>query len=127
MLYLIHYQPLHPRWVTVSGKRFHLRWGREDDLYTQAKRLPGSKYQAPCVTVPLAEWQEVTGFAEIHDLRLAPSAVQAIEAMQEARLKALITEVSAPKKAAKAPQKLDHAEQLDGYSVATNLTMGGTA
>lgn len=66
------YLPFHPRWVTVSGKRFNIRWGREDDLYEQAKRLPGSKYQAPCITVPLAEWQEVVGFAESHDLRLAP-------------------------------------------------------
>lgn len=47
--------------------------------------------------------------------------------MQEARLKALIAEVSTPKKAKKAPQKPDHAEQLEGYGVAASLTMGGAA
>lgn len=116
------YQPLHPRWVTATSKLFYLHWPREDDLYTQARRLPGSKYQSPCVTVPASHWEEVAGFASIHDFRLSQSAADLIDAMENARLSALIAEVSQPKRAKPAPQRTSQAETTDGFTVADSLT-----
>ena len=74
------------------------------------------------MTVPAAHWEEVAGFASIHDFRLSQSAADLIDAMENARLSALIAEVSQPKRAKPAPQRTSQAETTDGFTVADSLT-----
>ncbi len=83
------------RWVDIDPgeDRFTLTWGRHDDYYREARRLPGSRWRKPVVTVPGDQFEEVQGFAEVQGFTVTPEALSYIEAMRAARLAARIAEL----------------------------------
>ena len=78
------YEPMCHRWISKSAKtgRFIISWGRDDDLYAQAKKLPGAKYVSPKIVVPSKEWESVVDFAETYGFRFSPVAQELIDEMR---------------------------------------------
>lgn len=94
------YTPAHTRWVkwmTTPGK-FAIQWARADDLYHEARQIPGSKWERPYVVVPIDQADEVQSFAECYDFRLTSGAQKALSQYQQVKHAAFIAKVSAPKK-----------------------------
>lgn len=68
--------------ILVSGDyagKLYIKWSKEDDLYSAARRLPQSKYCRPGIVVPISEYAAVEDFACIYDFRLSPGALEAIQ------------------------------------------------
>lgn len=91
------YQPEITRWVRVrtGGDHagwFDLRWGREDDYYRAARRITGSRYDAPAVVAPPEQFDEVEEFAEMHDFHITKAAREAMDRAAEVRAGALVVE-----------------------------------
>lgn len=89
------YQAECKRWIrmVVSGQYidwFSLSWGRADDLYTAARRLPGSRYNPPNVVVPTDAYLEILDFAEQHGFRLSERAQQQADAAAKRRASAVM-------------------------------------
>lgn len=80
------YEPMTYRWVSKSPKtgKFVISWGKEDDLYSKAKKLPGARYVSPSIHVPAKEWVSVMDFAETYDFKFSPGAQEMISEMQGA-------------------------------------------
>ena len=81
------YQPAQTRWVTAltSGQHtgwFHIRWGRDDDLYNAAKRIHGSHYLKPFVAAPPESYDEVLDFAQEYGYSLSEGARKLAEDAQ---------------------------------------------
>lgn len=78
------YEPMTYRWISKNSLtgNFTISWGREDDLYAQAKRLPGARYVSPNIQVPAKEWISVADFAETYDFKFSPGAQELISRMQ---------------------------------------------
>jgi len=89
------YQREITRWVMRRDSRFAIRWPYEDDLYKEAKKLDGAKYDRTHkdVTVPLENFEEVLDFARIHDFTISDGAQEAIEAARQAKDAALVVAI----------------------------------
>lgn len=78
------YEPEQTRWITVflEGEYvgwLKIQWNRQtEDYYHAAKQVRGSRYSAPCVVVPVREFEQVLDFADRYDFRLSDGAKQAI-------------------------------------------------
>ncbi len=86
------------RWITVyiSGKeqgRLCIHWGRDEDYYKAAKRLPTARYAKPDISVAIEQYEEVLDFAELNSFAISPKARSAIEAAKAARESALVVHV----------------------------------
>lgn len=86
------------RWITlyISGKeqgRLCLHWGRDEDYYKAAKRLPTARYAKPDISVAIEQYEEVLDFAELNSFAVSPKARAAIEAARQAKEKALVVHV----------------------------------
>src|SRR6185437_6784356 len=73
------YTPECTRWITkmVNGQYagwFCITWPRGDDLYDAARRLPGSRYDAPRVVVPGEQFEQVQDFATRYGFQLSAGA-----------------------------------------------------
>jgi len=89
------------RWVVEKKGKFALRWERDSDLYSEAKRLTGSRWDKPFVTVPGEHFTEVLDFAEIHDFDISAGAKElaiVAEAEKIASLEVDVEETPAKKK-----------------------------
>lgn len=80
------YEPMTYRWVSKSPKtgKFVISWGKEDDLYSKAKKLPGARYVSPSIQVPAKEYESVIDFAEVYDFKFSPGAQALLKEMQGA-------------------------------------------
>ena len=80
------YEPMTYRWISrdLASGSFSISWGREDDLYSRAKKLPGARYVSPSIHVPAKEWVSVMDFAETYDFQFSPGAQEMISEMQGA-------------------------------------------
>lgn len=91
------YAPMCRRWITraTGEETFIVSWGRDDDLYTQAKRLPGARYSSPDILVPGREVSAVLDFAHIYGFRLSPGALELVAEMQRSTV--VVTPAAAKK------------------------------
>lgn len=80
------YKPMCQRWISKSPKtgRFVISWGRGDDLYDKAKRLPGARYVSPSIQVPAKELESVMDFADSYGFKLSPGAQKLVDEMRGA-------------------------------------------
>lgn len=97
------YQPEITRWVRVRSDGDHagwfdLRWGREDDYYRAARRITGSRYDAPAVVVPPEQFDEVEEFAEMHGFHVTRPAREAMDRAAEIRAGATLVESHATRR-----------------------------
>jgi hypothetical protein len=91
------------RWVMAKVKGeyagwFTISWPRPDDLYDDARRLPGSRYCKPEVVVPAEHFDEVLDFAEVNGFQLSPGARELVDRARAARDAALIARPAVPDK-----------------------------
>ena len=76
------------RWIYVrsNGKyegRFAIKWrGRDNSLYNNARKLPGSKWDS-AVMVRIEHYKEVEEFAELYGFKFSKGAIKAIEEYKE--------------------------------------------
>ena len=100
------YEEEHTRWVLrrTAGDYedwFVIVWDRDvEDLYEEARDLPGSRYDKPDVVVPADAYDAVRDFAEKYDFRLSESAKALAEATEEQEAADLISDPEAPEKQA---------------------------
>jgi len=86
------YEPENTRQIKriVSGPytgRFAISWDRKTDAdwYSEAKKLPGSKWHAGTMTVPAERFQEILDFSAMNDFKICSGAKILIEQMISAR------------------------------------------
>lgn len=100
------YEPECTRWITARTAGdykgwFAVSWGRGEDFYAVARKLPGSRYDRPDVVVPAEQFEQILDFAQMYDFRLSPGAQQLVEAASNEKERALIVQpvhVSEPRK-----------------------------
>lgn len=93
--------PENHRWIAYhSNTHFAVRWGKDDDFYDAARRLPRSKYEKPCVTVPVEFFEEVEDFASRYGFEFSTAGRQLADQARASRLAAL---VAAPEPAKNSP------------------------
>ena len=78
------YTPMCRRWVQSHCKGFYITWDRKDDLYREAKSIPGAQYDSPGVVVPERSWDAVTDFAARYGYRFTAKAQAKLDALSGA-------------------------------------------
>lgn len=97
------YQPEQTRWIkrVVDGGEyndwFSINWGRLDDYYEVAKRLPGSRYNGDTVVVPSVHFDAIIDFAHARDFSLSEGTHELIAIAKAKRDAAILTTVEPPK------------------------------
>lgn len=84
------FEPEHKRWIKRLNDSFLIQWPRGEDFYNAARRLHGSKYESPFVTVPGDAYQEVLDFADQHNFRLSEKAQALSDEMAIKRAEAVL-------------------------------------
>ena len=102
----------------VKTDEFIICWGKEEDWYRTAKRLPGAKWDRDegGIVVPGKSWALVEDFAERNKFDLSPGAQKLIAVSKEADRKALVCEeIKAPETEARpAPGAIPKLEAKEG-------------
>lgn len=93
------FDPEPRRWVeAVSGGEyegwFSIGWIRDEDLYSAAKRLPGSRYAAPFVVVPSEQFEAVLDFADIYQCRVSDTAHELAELARTEQESAIVVDAA---------------------------------
>jgi hypothetical protein len=111
------YQPERTRWVMArtAGQYagwFSISWGKDEDFYAAAKKLPRSQYSKPTVVVPAEFFEEILDFAQSYDFELSDGAQKLVAQARANKEAAMIAKVKpAPKRektvADTTPPKLD--------------------
>lgn len=111
------YQPERTRWVMArtSGQYagwFSISWGKDEDFYGAAKKLPRSQYNKPCVVVPPEFFEEILDFAQRYDFELSDGAQKLVAQARANKEAAMIAKVKSVTKREKTvaettPPKLD--------------------
>lgn len=95
------YEPECTRWVLSRAKGEYdgwlvINWGKNDDYYKAARRLPGSRYSSPSVVVRPEHYEEVLDFAARYGFKVSASAQKLIDAAKDIREHAIIPHIEAP-------------------------------
>ena len=72
---------------------FVVQWPRGEDYWRWARRLPGSRYDRPCLVVPPEQFEAVQDFAEHHGFWISPAAERIIDAAAAHKRAAIIIDV----------------------------------
>lgn len=96
------YTPEQKRWIArelvgLYTDWFALRWPREDNLYRDARCIPGSRYERYTVYAPRDRFAEVLDFANQYKFRLSSGAMQLVEMARRERRDALLTFGTSPR------------------------------
>ena len=71
------FKPECKRWILAREQKFCIKWEFEDKyLYKYARKLPGSKWERPYVTVKSCYVEEIKDFAEIYDFQFDKTALE---------------------------------------------------
>ena len=76
------YQPMCRRWVKYGGQdHFTVIWSKSDDLYKEARTLPGAKYNSASggMDIPNRSWAALKDFAEKRGLRITMKAQKILD------------------------------------------------
>lgn len=77
------YEPMTHRWIRAqtNSKGFSIAWSYGDDVYWQARKLPGAKYASSRMLVPAREYEAVLDFAEAYGFHLTPDAQRLVDSL----------------------------------------------
>lgn len=92
------YTPEQTRWISTLDGKFSFSWSRDEDYYAVVRRIPGSRYEKPYVTVPSTQFEQVLDFANRYNFSLSPDAQSLAEKAKTEKEAALIVGVEAPRK-----------------------------
>ena len=107
------------RWIAHRIKppyagRFAVSWGRRENFYDEAKKLPGARYCRKSIVVKKEHFEEVMDFAEMFFFELSDGARELIEEAQQERDQYIRVELKPRRqKAAKTDPKAEKVEILD--------------
>ena len=91
------YVPECKKWITslVSYPEKLVIWWKKEagDYYTRAKRIPGARWISPSMKVPVEQYEEVLGFAEVHGFKVSAGAQKLIEQAKKAREESLTVNI----------------------------------
>lgn len=78
------YAPRTERWIAKQDENMlRLEWERgNDDLYRTLKKLPGARYSAGAMMVPVLQWRALEDIAGVYDFCVAEDALALIEAQK---------------------------------------------
>jgi len=117
------YTPEQTRWVVRRGATseyggwFAINWGKDDDFYVAAKRLPGSRWSNPSVVVPPEQYEQVLDFAERHGFSVSEKARDLAEEARTAKEAMLVVSVEAsrpvPPPVGTRPSALDVPQEVE--------------
>lgn len=112
------YEPEKTRWIYSCEGKFALQWGRDEDFYEVARRLPGSRYEKPFVTVPAEQYDQVLDFANRYDFSLDDFAKRMVEQAKLNKEAALVAKVTPPREPVPTtpdavPPKLEVPEEVE--------------
>lgn len=103
------FEPECKRWLKYNKEYdlFILRWGWDDELYEQSKKIHGARYnrELGAVTVEVRNWAEVEDFARIHQFKISSSAQSIIDNYKN---NVVYCNVIKPKK----PEVLDQLQEI---------------
>lgn len=103
------FQPEQTRWIAQNADTgwFSVSWGRNEDFYSEAKRLPGAKYNRDTrsVIVPPESFQEVLDFADMYGFSLSEKAQELVNKARKEKEKSLVVDPVKPKTIDKANPK----------------------
>jgi len=91
------------RWISVytTGKeigRLCIRWGRDEDYYKAAKRIPTARYAKPHLSVAVEQFEQVLDFAEVNNFPVTAAAQAAINEAQRIKEQSLTATIDLPDK-----------------------------
>lgn len=110
------------RWIALytRGKetgRLCIRWGKDEDYYKAAKRIPTARYAKPHLSVAIEQFEQVQDFAEVNNFFITTAAKAAMDEAQRVKQESLIAKVELPEKIKGGddgkPVKLDMPEYVD--------------
>jgi hypothetical protein len=86
------------RWITLStrGKetgRLWIRWGKDEDYYKAARRIPTARYAKPHLSVAVEQFEQVQDFAEVNNFSITTAAKAAMDEAQRVKQASLIAKV----------------------------------
>jgi hypothetical protein len=76
-------------------------WDKKNDLYSQARSIPGAKWRKPFVCVSPVHYESILDFAESYDFSLSDAARNALDEAKDARYRMIVCEPSRREKASK--------------------------
>ncbi|WP_152997360.1 hypothetical protein [Methylobacterium sp. GXS13] len=114
------YEPEHRRWVSLvpSGAnegKLRLTWGRDEDLYSAFRSLPGATYRDKACLVPATSRDAVIDFVEAHGFRITPGAKKRMDEVMAQRQRGIVVDAVARPKAepVKAKARGDRPDPMD--------------
>jgi ribosomal protein L32 len=95
------FEPEQTRWISVlvSGEYtgwFAIQWGRWEDYYRVARRIPLSRYVKSFVVAPPSSFEEVLDFADRYAFRLTARAQDVAEQARDQRKAMLVVKKEKP-------------------------------
>jgi superfamily II DNA or RNA helicase len=111
------YEPECRRWIKRQEDEFVVWWGYGENVYQEARRITGSRYEGDGVVyVPVDSFEEVVDFAEMHHFRLTPEAKRLLAKVRRRHRDALVTDVT--------PEKQQEAEDFRRPTLAAPESVG---
>lgn len=112
------YEPEQTRWIINLDKGVGIRWGKKEDLYQEAKKLRGAKYNRDCRAVEVSpeNFEEILDFAGVHCFSVSDKAAEKLNTAREARdgaLRIKVEPVREPKKTTAKQQELKVPETVE--------------
>lgn len=104
------WKPSTKRYVGIlkDGSQFAIRWfGFNDTLYQASRKIRGSKWNSPYVTVPVANYLDVVDFAQRHGFTILASSQKAMDAERARTAEAIKVDVASLRKPSTATTKDD--------------------
>lgn len=94
------FEPEHRRWVSLVPSGTHegklrFTWGRDEDLYTAFRGLPGASYRDKNCLVPATSRDEILDFAEAHGFRITIGAQARMDEVLAQRERGVIVDAKA--------------------------------
>lgn len=83
----------HTRWISVLSNKpthFYIQWAYEDNMYSEAKKITGSRYDKPGVIIPMEHMDEILDFAKIYEFKFSPAAETLLKKAKANKKAALI-------------------------------------
>lgn len=85
--------------ILTDGSQFAIRWfGFNDTLYQASRKIRGSKWNSPYVTVPVANYLDVIDFAQRHGFTILASTQKAMDAERARTAEAIKVDVASLRK-----------------------------
>ncbi len=89
------YTPGRTRWIFVDDKgNFAVKFNYHDDLYKEARKIAGSRYEKPYVRVIPSEFPELLDFAELFDFNFTNEALELVEEQKRIAAEVTLTDVA---------------------------------